>query len=65
MPTLTAANVGGLEMRTVAWKLEQLGVTGDLPAMAAALPDLAACFDRLARQTAPSSSSGPPQIPAY
>jgi len=41
-----AANVGGLEMREVAWKLEQTGGAADLVAAAAALPELSASFER-------------------
>ncbi len=42
-----AANVGGLEMREIAWKLEQKGSTGDLAAAAAEVPALAASFERV------------------
>jgi HPt (histidine-containing phosphotransfer) domain-containing protein len=42
-----AANVGGLEMREIAWKLEQNGSAGDLTAAAAALPELSASFKRV------------------
>jgi len=42
-----AANVGGLEMREAAWKLEQTGGATDLIAAAAALPELTASFERL------------------
>jgi len=45
-----AANVGGLEMRDVAGKLERSGAAADLAAMAAALPELAATFERLAKK---------------
>jgi HPt (histidine-containing phosphotransfer) domain-containing protein len=41
-----AANVGGLELREIAWKLEQTGNSGDLTAAAAALPELSASFER-------------------
>jgi PAS domain S-box-containing protein len=41
-----AANVGGLEMQEIAWKLEQTGSADDLTASAAALPELAASFVR-------------------
>ena len=41
-----AANVGGLEMREVAWKLEQTGGAADLAAAAAALPELSASVER-------------------
>ncbi|SPF31797.1 putative Histidine kinase [Candidatus Sulfopaludibacter sp. SbA4] len=39
-----AATVGGREMREVAWKLEQLGSTGDLDTAARVLPELEASF---------------------
>jgi HPt (histidine-containing phosphotransfer) domain-containing protein len=42
-----AANVGGLEMREIAWKLEQTGSAGDLIAAAALLPDLSASFEQV------------------
>ena len=40
-----ADNVGGLEMREIAWKLELTGRTGDLTTAAAALPELSASFE--------------------
>ena len=43
----SAANVGGLEMREIAWKLEQTGGVGDLIAAAVALPELSASFERV------------------
>jgi PAS domain S-box-containing protein len=42
-----AGNVGGLEMREVAWKLEQKGTAGDLTGADAVLPELSASFDRV------------------
>ena len=42
-----AANVGGLEVREIAWKLEQTGRAGDLAAAAATLPELSARFESL------------------
>jgi PAS domain S-box-containing protein len=42
-----AANVGGLEMSGIAWKLEQAGSAGDLTAAAATLPELLASFERV------------------
>ena len=42
-----ADNVGGMEMRQVAWTLEQTGSAGDLVAAAAALPALSASFKRV------------------
>jgi HPt (histidine-containing phosphotransfer) domain-containing protein len=42
-----AANVGGLEMRDAAWKLEQTGSAGDLTGAVAVLPQLSATFERL------------------
>jgi CheY-like chemotaxis protein len=41
-----AANVGGTEIQEIAGKLERTGTAGDLAAAAAALPELAASFDR-------------------
>ena len=41
-----SASVCGLEMREIAWKLEQTGTAGDLTAVAAALPELSASFER-------------------
>jgi HPt (histidine-containing phosphotransfer) domain-containing protein len=41
-----AANVGGLELCEIAWKLEQTGDASDLTASAAALPELSASFER-------------------
>jgi HPt (histidine-containing phosphotransfer) domain-containing protein len=41
-----AANVSGLEMREIAQKLERTGSSGDL-AVAAALPELSASFERV------------------
>ena len=42
-----AASLCGLEVREVAWKLEQYGSAGDLNASSAALPELSAAFERL------------------
>jgi HPt (histidine-containing phosphotransfer) domain-containing protein len=42
-----AANVSGLEMREIAQKLERTGSSGDLAAVAAALPELSASFERV------------------
>lgn len=42
-----AASVGGLEMREAAWMLEQKGSSGDLTDALAALPVLAASFERV------------------
>ncbi|HUO29581.1 MAG TPA: PAS domain S-box protein [Bryobacteraceae bacterium] len=42
-----AGNVGGTEMREIAWKLEQASRAGDLTAVSAALPELAASFERV------------------
>jgi CheY-like chemotaxis protein len=42
-----AANVSGLEMREIAWKLEQAGGASDLTAATAALPELSASFERV------------------
>jgi HPt (histidine-containing phosphotransfer) domain-containing protein len=42
-----ADNVGGLELRDVAWKLEQTGSAGDLISAAVALAELSASFERV------------------
>jgi two-component system sensor histidine kinase/response regulator len=42
-----AANVGGVEMREIAWNLEQTGSAGDLVSAAEALPKLSASFERV------------------
>jgi PAS domain S-box-containing protein len=42
-----AANVGGMEMREIAWKLEQAGTAGDPQGAAAAMPELALNFERV------------------
>lgn len=42
-----AANVGGLEVREIAWELEQSGSAGDLTAAVAALPELSASLERV------------------
>lgn len=41
-----AASVGGLEIREMAWKLEQTGRAGDFAAATALLPELSASFER-------------------
>jgi HPt (histidine-containing phosphotransfer) domain-containing protein len=41
-----AASVGGLEIREMAWKLEQTGRAGDFAAATAVLPELSASFER-------------------
>jgi HPt (histidine-containing phosphotransfer) domain-containing protein len=42
-----AANVGGIEVRDAAWKLEQLGKAGDLGPAASVLGDLSASLERV------------------
>jgi HPt (histidine-containing phosphotransfer) domain-containing protein len=42
-----AANVSGLELERIAWKLEQTGSAGNLAGAAAVLPELSASFERL------------------
>jgi len=42
----SAGNVGGLEIREIAWRLEQTGTAGDLAAAAVAMPMLSASFER-------------------
>lgn len=42
-----AANVGGLELRKLAWKLEEQGRAGDLNSSAFDLPELSASFERV------------------
>jgi HPt (histidine-containing phosphotransfer) domain-containing protein len=41
-----AANVGGLEVRDIAWKLEQTAASGDLSSADEALLELSASFER-------------------
>ncbi|MGA3019264.1 MAG: Hpt domain-containing protein [Bryobacteraceae bacterium] len=41
-----AANVSGLEMREIAWQLEQAGSASDLTTATAAMPQLSASFER-------------------